>query len=837
MDLELIPIPEGSEQRPRLGAIELITGLSNVLPLDAPGMRNRALEAARAATQWTVQVGNNGMYTSGHEQNEVQIGGRTVTNEMHGGAGIDLLIAGNMGDTLDGGVDSDVLVGGDGNDQLDGGTQNDLMVGGEGDDAYVYLLGDGADTIDNTGGGYDGVFFLGGIGESRLSFARDGNDLMIIVDGDTAQSVRVLGHFLGGDRAISYVQPTGGNSISAVRIGHIVAAQGVPGNFEALIDGTSAAEELIGYAGRDLLRGQSGDDDLFGMGGNDQLEGGDGADYLSGGNGSFSGSGDDVLIGGNGDDILVGEDGNDTLTGGTGNDHYYYRVNDGVDVIDNTGGGVDRAFFIDIQSSRLSFSREGDDLVILIDADAGQQVRVANHFLGGDYAIDYVQASDANLTTAQINQLVNGSSWDQIIEGTAAGETMVGGSGKDLIKGLGGDDQLFGMAGDDNLQGGDGADYLGGGDGSGTGSGADRLEGGAGDDTLSGEDGANVLIGGTGNDDYIHGSGQDTIDNTGGGSDGVFFAAGIVASNLAFTREGDDLVITVSGSSSNTVRVTNHFLGGDYALDFVQPGSGNMLDTAAINALVSGGGNPGGGGDQGNDADYPNVVTGTATGEQLLGTSGRDLIRGMGGADTLFGFGGDDKFDGGEGDDYISGGNGSFSGSGNDILIGGAGNDTLVGEDGSDALFGGAGDDDYYYAAGSGSDIIDNVGGGTDVLFFNGIAPSRLAFHQDGHDLIVRVDADPNQQVRVLDHFLGGEHAISYVQPGSGFAIAAAQIPALLTPLPSGLTAMETDSSANSTRAELHNLIAAMAGFAPANASLSEWTQPRTVHYELAASA
>ncbi|MBM0107774.1 hypothetical protein JM946_23820 [Steroidobacter sp. S1-65] len=218
----------------------------------------------------------------------------------------------------------------------------------------------------------------------------------------------------------------------------------------------------------------------------------------------------------------------------------------------------------------------------------------------------------------------------------------------------------------------------------------------------------------------------------------------------------------------------------------------------------------------------------------MLGSSGRDLIRGLGGADQLFGFGGDDKFDGGDGDDYISGGNGSFSGSGDDILIGGAGNDTLVGEDGNDRLFGGAGDDDYYYQAGSGSDSI-YAGGGADVVFFNGIAPNRLGFHQDGNDLIIRVDANAGQQVRVVNHFLGGEHAIAYVQPGSGFAIPAAQIPGLLTPLPAGLLAQGAMDPVTHPNAELDSLIAAMAGFAPAEAGISEFAPVRTPHYQLVA--
>ncbi len=241
-------------------------------------------------------------------------------------------------------------------------------------------------------------------------------------------------------------------------------------------------------------------------------------------------------------------------------------------------------------------------------------------------------------------------------------------------------------------------------------------------------------------------------------------------------------------NASGTVRVTNHFLGGDYAIDYVLPASGSsILDTAAINALVGGGsGNPGTPGGPGNGSDYTTIVDGTAAGEQLLGTNGRDLIHGLGGNDTLFGFGGDDKFDGGDGNDYLSGGNGSFSGSGNDILIGGAGSDTLVGEDGDDLLLGGAGNDKYIWQAGSGSDVVDNTGGGTDWLFFNGVDRTRLSFHPSGDDLIILVDGDLAQQVRVQNHFQGGDLSISCVQPSDGYAIPASDFAGPLTPLPAG---------------------------------------------------
>ncbi|MDI9238641.1 calcium-binding protein [Lysobacter sp. LF1] len=705
----------------------------------------------------------------------------------------DNVLVGNAGNNrLDGGLGGDDMHGGAGNDYFINDTSQDWIFEDEGegtdtverryetnlvlsDNVENLILAEGIRTgngneLDNTITGNSGANALGGWDGDDVLHGLDGDDSLFGGTGSDVLQGGNGGDYLDGGEGVDHLEGGAGNDVYVTDDAADVVV-------EAAGAGTDQVQTTATYALSANI------ENLFLMG-SDAIGGTGNAldNYLAGNDAA------NVIAGLGGSDTIVAGGGNDTLVGGAGDDKYVVNANSGTDAVDNTGGGFDGVFFTDgITRERLSFARDGNDLLISVDNAATPAVRVTNHFLGGDAAIDYVQPDGGfYLTTAEINQIVagGGTGFDQVIEGTAAGEQLVGGSGKDLIKGLAGADQLFGMGGNDTLEGGDGDDYLSGGNGGGSGSADDRLEGGIGNDTLAGEDGNDTLLGGAGDDDYVYGGGQDVIDNTGGGYDGVFFNGGITAAQLAFARSGDDLVITVGGSTSSTVTVTNHFLGGDSAIDFVQPASGAMLDTAAINALVGGGGNPPGGG---NDGDYPSVVTGTAAGEQLLGTNDRDLIKGLGGNDTVFGFNGDDKLDGGDGDDYLSGGNGSHNGSGNDILIGGAGADQLVGEDGNDQMFGGAGNDKYIY--GGGADTVDNTGGGTDWLHFNSsafsVARNRITFHRDGDDLIVRVDADAAKQVRVLKHFLGGEYAIAYVQPTGGNAIPASQFGGLLAPLSS----------------------------------------------------
>ena len=76
---------------------------------------------------------------------------------------------------------------------------------------------------------------------------------------------------------------------------------------------------------------------------------------------------------------------------------------------ENEGGGSDSLIFFDITRDRLSFSKEENDLIINIDNDANQGVRVKNYFLNDEYALDMIQPGDQKpaYTKNDIDNIVN----------------------------------------------------------------------------------------------------------------------------------------------------------------------------------------------------------------------------------------------------------------------------------------------------------------------------------------------------------------------------------------------------------------------------------------------
>ena len=103
----------------------------------------------------------------------------------------------------------------------------------------------------------------------------------------------------------------------------------------------------------------------------------------------------------------------------------------------------------------------------------------------------------------------------------------------------------------------------------------------------------------------------------------------------------------------------------------------------------------------------PILQTGTALGDQMVGTRWDDTLSGLAGEDDIGGGGGSDSLSGNTGSDQL------YGGAGNDSINGDAGNDAVYGDAGDDRIGGGGGAD--HLEGGAGNDVLS--GGAIDTTF------------------------------------------------------------------------------------------------------------------------
>ncbi|MEI7970141.1 MAG: calcium-binding protein [Betaproteobacteria bacterium] len=280
------------------------------------------------------------------------------------------------GGLLFGDAGNDIVEGGAHDDVLVGGTGDDFLAGGEGNDEYVFLHGDGRDTVFEAGatlpgierdnvlvlpagvrsgdlrpairevlhtGAYD---FRAGEGPNAVlpdARSHEAASLHAAVDlsWGTADGVRVI---------VPHAEHLAARGLDALRF-----SDGSRMSFDSLLarlgpvdlNPQDRGNVLVAGAAGEVLAGMGGDDSLIGGAGNDELFGGSGADALSGG------AGDDRLYGGQFHRILRGEvtpsrvgstledagnryaggAGDDALWGTAGADVFLVERGDGQDVI------------------------------------------------------------------------------------------------------------------------------------------------------------------------------------------------------------------------------------------------------------------------------------------------------------------------------------------------------------------------------------------------------------------------------------------------------------------------------------------------------------------------
>ena len=324
--------------------------------------------------------------------------------------------------------------------------------------------------------------------------------------------------------------------------------------------------------------------------------------------------------------------------------------------------------------------------------------------------------------------------------------------------------------------------------------GADTIRAMGGDDVLVGGQGNDLLSGGSGNDIYrfSRGFGKDRIDNldtTAGRCDVIEFQGDITASDLLFSRQGDDLLINIK-DADDQIRINSHFYQdstGGYAVDKIRFAGGATMDIGGsgftvLNTLAT---RITGMGDEIYGSLDDDLIDGLGGNDTIFGKDGNDTLKGSAGNDTIYGDGGDDLLYGDAGNDSLSGGTGNdqlFGDSGDDRLFGGDGDNLLVGGVGNDYLVGGSGSDSFRYSLGDGLETISassNTGTAHDILdLTGGIKAENVSARRIENDLLLLITG--GGEIRVENYFLQAVPSISEIRFAEGVVWNGAQIEAFV---------------------------------------------------------
>jgi Ca2+-binding RTX toxin-like protein len=651
-------------------------------------------------------------------------------------SGNDTIIGFHSNDTIDGGAGNDIIKADVGADTLIGGLGDDDLQGGEGSDTYLYNMGDGHDTIYDTGNGpgeIDRLVFGAGLNAADIIVTRSATDLddVTISFAGSVGSVTLNEQFYNGsfnrieeiefgngtvwsaadlEAAVLAQTQTAGNDlitgfsyradtyIYSAGQGHDVISD--PGTSAAQIDRLVLGSGLVsadvdvtwysdlGYFGLtfDGIAGSIGMNIPFGQSqGIEEIIFGDSevwnlADIIA----AASTAANSTVTGTSGADVITGGIGNDRLKGGAGGDTYVYASGDGNDVIDEDyGSGIDTLQFTDLNAADISLAAAQDDpndLIITITA-TGERIRIDDQFTSSSSSnsgIDRIVFADSSI-------------WNMAAIAAATVFDFSGTNGNDTMGGT---------------------VYA---------------------DTLTGGDGNDVLNGGAGGDTYIYtsGDGNDIIDEGYASGIDVLQFADLNAADVSLAAAQDDpsdLIITII-ATGETIRIDGQFTYAssfNTGIDEIRFANGTVWNMAAITAAT--------------------VFT-------LMGTIGDDVINGTSKNEAIFGGDGNDRLSGGAGVDYFDGGAGNdtvdftytagnvdinlasglaiwpgaapetlvsienVNGSnGANIITGDAGDNRLFGFDGNDTIYGGAGND--FINGGSGADYLDG-GDGIDTVAYD----------------------------------------------------------------------------------------------------------------------
>jgi Ca2+-binding RTX toxin-like protein len=662
------------------------------------------------------------------------INGWSGNDTLYGDEGNDTLNGGGNNDSIHGGIGDDILYddyGNDaiyadeGNDILACGVGNDLLFGGSGDDTYNYNTGDGQDIISDSSG-TDTIKFGTGITENDLEFSIsnfasghydftsnafvDGHFDLNIARKNSSDKITVKDwnlhsiYFPYGDSyQIENFTFSDGSSISAADIANMLTIPAIIQNNNIQFASGINQNDLLLYeyynvhddgsttslhpAVEIMLKNSTGYLELGEDAYNYTLEFSDGTittvnnllpvningtssnDYLTGNHKS------NIINGLEGDDTIIDNiGGNDTIYGGNGNDSL------------NLMG----------EGNYQVYGQDGDDNINIVGFYGYKTYpqwpfEWGSPSSNGEYAVSYVDGGSGNDTISLKggqNTIYGGLNSDMITTDTITVDDGVIAAGDDFIDGGAGNDVITDKGSGDN---------------------GDTFIAGMGNDTIYAYEDAgyidaegNFITTGNSNDTYIfnNGDAQDTFTDFAGIDDTIRFGSGIAKSNLRFSRNGDNVIISFN-NSSDKITVNNWYTQNNpynYKIESLKFSDGSSMTATEIE----------------------NIIAGTIPNPTIVGTDGYQ---------------------------YISGQNG------NDVYYLKRSNDRVM-----DYL----GNDSYIFYRGDGQDNITDQSGNDTIYFGSGITKSSISFERQDINLIMKInDAD---NINVNKWYRNSNYEIEKVQ-------------------------------------------------------------------------
>lgn len=478
---------------------------------------------------------------------------------------------------------------GDGNNTVYGGDGNDLVDLGAGNNTVV--LGNGRNLIDSTsspnaGNGNNAVYLGDGANSMWLG---DGNNTIGVGTGSNSINVGNGNNTLYAGRGAAANSIVFGNGANVVTVGD--GANTVNGgNGNDTIWGGGGGNQITVGDGNDVIGLGSGNNTVKTGNGASSVSVGDGVNRIRLGDGANTvnaGAGANTIVGGNGDNAAYVGNGSNEVEFGDGNNTVGLGTGSNSVVL---GGGSNIVYAGRGTGSNSIFVGNGKNVVTVADG---------MNYVGGGNGADKVYGGNGSNTI----QLGDGA--DTVNVGDGANNIRIGDGGSAIYVGNGNNQIALGQ-GDDTVSAGNGNNTLSAGRGNNgiwMGSGSNRIQVGDGNNTIGVRDVAgsvNSIQVGDGNNTIRVGDGTDAV-QTGkganvlqlgagqvtltnyGGQDTVTFASSVQDDQLWFAQDGNDLLVTVDGTSSN-LRLTDWFNGATHAT--LVAGDGHQLIDSQVASLV-----------------------------------------------------------------------------------------------------------------------------------------------------------------------------------------------------------------------------------------------------------